>query len=381
MGPHMRKFDDDPRLEDLLDGERRGRLLELLQLLCGDSFSLQSEPQSGAEPIEFNLDTLAWLSCPAAPLRQPPAARLIEFILYYVAKYRMAASLHHDTTEASFAELQRQHAALQESQARYKALSEQLQSRVDEQVKVIEGAQQQLYESARLRAIGQLAAGVAHEINNPIGFISSNLRAAGEYLDELSNKLPGEPETVAVIDDFRDLLQESISGSQRIAAIVADLKTFSNIDQQDFVPCDLNQLIATTCHLIEAECSHGLTIEQRLEPLPQLAGYPAKISQALYNVLDNAMKAVAGREGRVRITSRVAENACSEVLIEDNGCGIAAEHLDCLFDPFFTTRPVGAGTGLGLSVARDIMTAHRGEILVRSKPGAGTRVTLRFLSQ
>lgn len=381
MALHMRKFDDDPRLEDLLDGDRRARLLELLQLLCGDSFSLQTQPQSGAEPVEFNLDTLAWLSCPASPFQQPPAARLIEFILYYVAKYRMAASLHHDTTEASFAELQRQHAALQESQALYKALSEQLQSRVEEQVKVIEGAQQQLYESARLRAIGQLAAGVAHEINNPIGFISSNLRVAGEYLDELSNKLPGESETSAVIDDFRALLEESISGSQRIAAIVADLKTFSNIDQQDFVPCDLNRLIATTCHLIEAECSHGLTIEQRLEPLPQLAGYPAKLSQALYNVLDNATKAIAGVEGRVRITSRVAENGYSEVLIEDNGCGIAAEHLDCLFDPFFTTRPVGAGTGLGLSVARDIMTAHRGEILVRSKLGAGTRVTLRFLNQ
>lgn len=381
MGPPMRKFDDDPRLDDLLDGERRARLLELLQSLCGESFRLDTERQSGAEPVEFNLETLAWLSCATSPLRQPPAARLLEFILYYVAKYRLAASLHHDTTEASFAELQHQHAALQDSEARYKVLSEQLQSRVDKQVKVIEGAQQQLYESARLRAIGQLAAGVAHEINNPIGFIASNLRVAGEYLEELSAKLPAEQETGVVLEDFRALLQESINGAQRIAAIVADLKTFSNIDQQDFVPCDLNQLIATTCHLIEAECSHGLSIEQRLGQLPQLAGYPAKISQALYNVLDNAVKAVAGPEGRVRISSRVAESGCSEVVIEDNGCGIATEHLDCLFDPFFTTRPVGSGTGLGLSVARDIMTAHRGEILVRSKPGAGTRVTLRFLSQ
>ena len=381
MGPPMRKFDDDPRLDDLLDRERRARLLELLQSLCGDSFSLHTEQQVGAEPVEFNLETLAWLSCCAAPLRQAPAARLLEFILYYVAKYRLAASLHHDTTEASFAELQHQHAALQDSEARYKVLSEQLQSRVDEQVKVIEGAQQQLYESARLRAIGQLAAGVAHEINNPIGFIASNLRVAGEYLEELSAKLPAEQDTGAVLEDFRALLQESINGAQRIAAIVADLKTFSNIDQQDFVPCDLNQLIATTCHLIEAECSHGLTIEQRLGQLPQLAGYPAKISQALYNVLDNAIKATSGPGGRVRITSRVAENGCSEVVIEDNGCGIATENLDCLFDPFFTTRPVGSGTGLGLSVARDIMTAHRGEILVRSKLGAGTRVTLCFLSQ
>lgn len=381
MGLHMRKFDDDPSLDDLLDTERRTRLLELLQSLCSNSFSLHTEQQADAEPVEFNLETIAWLSCSASPLRQPPAARLLEFILYYVAKYRLAASLHHDTTEASFAELQRQHAALQESEARYKVLSEQLQSRVDEQVKVIEGAQQQLYESARLRAIGQLAAGVAHEINNPIGFIASNLRVGGEYLEELSSKLPEEEGTGAVLDDFRALLQESISGAQRIAAIVADLKTFSNIDQQDFVPCDLNQLIATTCHLIEAECNHDLKIEQRLGQLPKLAGYPAKISQALYNVLNNATQAISGTGGRVRITSQVAENGCSEVMIEDNGCGITSEHLDCLFDPFFTTRPVGSGTGLGLSVARDIMAAHRGEILVRSKLGAGTRVTLRFLTE
>jgi signal transduction histidine kinase len=376
----MRRFDDDPGLSDLLDEERRARLLDLLQGLCGDGFGLQAENQAGAEPVEFNLETIAWLSCPAAPARQAPAARLVEFILYYVAKYRLAASLHHDTTEASFAELQRQHAALQESEARYRELSEQLQLRVSEQVRVIEDTQQQLYESARLRAIGQLAAGVAHEINNPIGFIASNLRVAEEYLDELGGRLPTEQSIAAVLEDFRALLQESLSGAQRIAAIVADLKTFSNIDQEDFVPCDLNQLIASTCHLVEAEFNHVLTIEQRLGTVPQLAGYPAKISQALYNVLDNAAQAIAAG-GRVRVTSRVGEGGCSEVLVEDNGCGIASENLERLFDPFFTTRPVGSGTGLGLSVARDIMTAHRGEILVHSKPGTGTRVTLRFLSR
>ena len=161
---------------------------------------------------------------------------------------------------------------------------------------------------------------------------------------------------------------------------MADLKTFSNVDQEDFIPCDLNHLIVTACHLVEAEFSHTLTIEQRLGDVPQLAGYPAKISQALFNVLDNAAQAIANG-GRVRITSRVAEDGCTEVLIEDNGCGISKEDQDRLFDPFFTTRPVGEGTGLGLSVARDIMTAHGGEILVKSKQGIGTRATLRFLSR
>lgn len=376
----MRRFDDDPDLAELLDSERLARLLSLLQSLSGDDFILQSEPVAGAEPVEFNLETIAWLSCAETPARQAPAARLVEFILYYVAKYRMAASLHHDATEASFAELQRQHAALQDSEMRYRTLSEQLQLQVGEQVRVIKDAQQQLYESARLRAIGQLAAGVAHEINNPIGFIASNLRVAGEYLDELSCKLPTDPSVSVVQEDFRALLEESLSGAQRIAAIVADLKTFSNIDQEDFIPCDLNHLIVTACHLVEAEFSHTLTIEQRLGDVPQLAGYPAKISQALFNVLDNAAQAIANG-GRVRITSRVAEDGCTEVLIEDNGCGISKEDQDRLFDPFFTTRPVGEGTGLGLSVARDIMTAHGGEILVKSKQGIGTCATLRFLSR
>tara|TARA_R110000851_G_C13101778_1_gene568611 strand:- start:12705 stop:13835 length:1131 start_codon:yes stop_codon:yes gene_type:complete len=376
----MRRFDDDPDLAELLDSERLARLLSLLQSLSGDDFILQSEPVAGAEPVEFNLETIAWLSCAETPARQAPAARLVEFILYYVAKYRMAASLHHDATEASFAELQRQHAALQDSEMRYRTLSEQLQLQVGEQVRVIKDAQQQLYESARLRAIGQLAAGVAHEINNPIGFIASNLRVAGEYLDELSCKLPTDPSVSVVQEDFRALLEESLSGAQRIAAIVADLKTFSNVDQEDFIPCDLNHLIVTACHLVEAEFSHTLTIEQRLGDVPQLAGYPAKISQALFNVLDNAAQAIANG-GRVRITSRVAEDGCTEVLIEDNGCGISKEDQDRLFDPFFTTRPVGEGTGLGLSVARDIMTAHGGEILVKSKQGIGTRATLRFLSR
>lgn len=374
----MLSFEDDPRLGDLLPSERQQRLTLLLQALLGRPLSLTEQAEMGAEAVEFNLETLAWLSCPSAPALQEPAARLVEFVLFYVGKYRLAANLHHDTTEASFAELQRQHTELQESEARYRALSAQLQSRVSEQIKVIETTQQQLYESARLRAIGQLAAGVAHEINNPIGFIASNLRVAGDYLNELTDQLPADSATASMLEDFRALLNESVSGTQRIAAIVADLKTFSNIDQSDFVPCDLNALIATTCHLLQAESKQSLQIEMRLGELPQLAGYPAKISQALYNILDNASKSIAPA-GKIRITTNRDEQGQLQVIIEDNGCGIAAEHMPRLFDPFFTTRQVGAGTGLGLTVAREIMNAHQGEILVKSQAGKGTRVTLRFL--
>jgi len=375
----MRSFEDDPRLADLLPDERRQQLLHLLHALSGHLLQLDEQPMPGAEAVEFNLETIGWLSCSSHPQLQASAARLLEFVLFYVGKYRLAASLHHDVSEASFKELQRQHAALQASESRYKALSAQLQRRVEAQVKIIEKTQQQLYESARLRAVGQLAAGVAHEINNPIGFIASNLRVAGDYLGELGEKLPSDHATGLILEDFRALLQESEVGTQRIAAIVTDLKTFSNIDKEDFVPCDLNALITSTCHLLLAESSQALDLELKLADLPEQAGYPAKISQALYNVLDNAAKAISG-QGRIRVTSRLTEQGSAEVLIEDNGCGITDEDQKRLFDPFFTTRPVGSGTGLGLTVARDIMAAHQGEILVRSKPGAGTRVTLRFQS-
>ena len=372
----MRSFEDDPRLADLLSADQQARLGQLIGALGGGRVSLEEQHQAGAEPLEFNLETIGWLQGELPAERLDAAARLVEFVLLFVAKYRLAANLHNDTTEASFAELQRQHAALQASEARYKALSEQLQERVEDQVKVIEQAQQQLYETARLRAVGQLAAGVAHEINNPIGFITSNLRVAGDYLDELAEKVPGGHSASLLLDDFRALLRESLSGTQRIARIVADLKTFSNIDQADFIPCDLNALLTTSCHLLQAESQQAIDVRLDLAPLPKLAGYPAKLSQAFFNVLDNAAKAIDA-EGVIRVSSRLAEDVI-EVIIEDNGTGIPPDVQERIFDPFFTTRAVGSGTGLGLSVARDIMRAHRGEILLDSQVGAGTRVTLRF---
>ena len=373
----MRSFEDDPRLADLLPAEQQAKLLQLLSTLSGAAVELDELPGDAAEALEFNLEAIGWLRSELPPAQRQAAARLFEFILHYVGKYRLAASLHLDTTEASFAELQRQHAALQASEERYRTLAEQLQQRVDEQVEVIEKNQRQLYESAHLRAVGQLAAGIAHEINNPIGFIASNLRVASDYVDELATQLPPDAACGALLEDFRALLKESASGAQRIARIVADLKTFSNIDQADFAPCDLNALLSTTCHLLETEGRQGLSLRLRLGELPRLAGYPAKLSQAFYNVLDNAAKALGPEGGVVEVESRVQDGVL-EVCIIDNGCGIAAETLAQVFEPFFTTREVGAGSGLGLSVARDILAAHQGQILIDSCLGSGTRVTLRF---
>ncbi|HLD65098.1 MAG TPA: ATP-binding protein [Pseudomonas sp.] len=373
----MLNFEDDPTLADLLSVEQQARLLGLLGELGGGSLVLEAQPSEDSQALEFNLETLGWLRGELSTAQCRAAARLFEFILLYVGKYRLAANLHHDTTEASFAELQRQHAALQASEGRYRTLAGQLQQRVTEQVGVIDKTQRQLYESAHLRAVGQLAAGIAHEINNPIGFIASNLRVAADYLNELAPLLVKENSTLVLLEDFRALLEESESGTQRIARIVADLKTFSNIDHADFVPCDLNALLTSACHLLQAEAHPGLQLQLELGELPKLAGYPAKLAQAFYNILDNATKALGSSGGRVEVSSRVTQGSL-EIRVSDSGVGMSEATLAQVFEPFFTTRAVGAGTGLGLSVARDILAAHQGRIQIQSRVGSGTQVSLSF---
>ena len=372
----MRHFDDDPALSDLLDPTQVQRLEHTLTGLGLARVCLSGERREGAIAVEFNLETVGWLSADCDQDTLGAAAELVAFVLFFVAKYRLAANIHHDATEAGYAELQRKHAALQVSEARYRALSDQLQERVTEQVATIQKAQQELYESAKTRSVGQLAAGIAHEINNPIGFIKSNLKVAGDYLEDLEAKLPQDEETRELLTDFRDLLAESLEGSRRIATIVSDLKTFSSIDHAEHTRCDINELLKAALHLLRT--SHGeraLVIEERLGELPTIPGNPARLSEAFYNVLDNAARAIDD-DGRIIVKSATDGVGNIAIVVQDNGCGIAEATRDQVFDPFFTSRPVGAGTGLGLTVAQDTVRAHRGLIRLESREGRGTRVTM-----
>lgn len=372
----MRHFEDDPTLTDLLDATQIARLETNLTGLGLDDARLTAERQQGAHPVEFNLETVGWLSGNADRGLLARAAELVSFVLFFVAKYRLAANLHHDTTEASYAELQRKHEALQASETRYRTLSDQLQEQVREQVNTIQKAQQELYESAKTRSVGQLAAGIAHEINNPVGFIQSNLKVAGDYLEELEAKLPNDEETAELLSDFRDLLAESLDGSRRITTIVADLKTFSSIDHAEYAHCNVNALVKASIHLLQTCYSdRALSIDERLGELPAIAGHPARLSEAFYNILDNAARAI-GEDGRIIVKTTTDNSGNIAVVIQDNGCGIPAEEQDQVFDPFFTSRPVGSGTGLGLTVAQDTVRAHKGLIRLESREGTGTRVTL-----
>ncbi|MDX1553313.1 MAG: histidine kinase dimerization/phospho-acceptor domain-containing protein, partial [Marinobacter sp.] len=292
----MRNFEDDPALDDLLSADQLQRLNRMLSALCREPVEIGRDRTEGALALEFNLETVGWLSGGSSEQERLAAADLVSFLMMFIAKYRLAANLHHDTTEASYAELQKQNEALKASEARYRALSDQLQERVDEQVTVIKQAQMDLYESARLRSVGQLAAGVAHEINNPIGFISSNLKVAGEYVKDLRELVPDTGQNRELLDDFADLIGESSDGTRRIASIVSDLKTFSSIDQADYTLCDVNELLASAVHLLQTEYGHDLEILEKPGELPKISGHPSRLSQTFYNLLDNAAQALKSQE-------------------------------------------------------------------------------------
>ena len=315
---------------------------------------------------------------------------MLELMLRGVARYKMASGLHLEAVQADYEKLSRKHAALEESEARYRELSQQLEQRVRKQVETIEETGRQLYRAEKLAAVGRLAAGVAHEINNPIGFVRSNLNTSANYVktfaalgDAVKSGQPAhsrwnELDMDFVLEDFSALLAESIGGVDRVARIVADLKGFSNVDRGEEEMADLNDSLRQACSVMEGQLPQGVTLVTELGAIPRILCLPGYLNQVFLNLLENVVQAVAGG-GEVRVESKHEQG---EILIRiaDNGCGIAEDVLPRIFEPFFTTRDVGQGTGLGLTVARDIVQLHGGRIEVASRPGAGTAFTVHLPS-
>ena len=262
----------------------------------------------------------------------------------------------------------------------------------------IRGAQEQLIQTEKLASIGQLAAGVAHEINNPMGYVHSNLETLVTYSQHLLALIEAYDAAVArssseedlaeiremrrrfdidfVRTDLPQLLTESREGAERVRKIIQDLKDFSRSDASDgWAFADVHRGLDSTLNIVWNELKYKTRVVKDYAELPPIRCIPSELNQVFLNVLVNAGQAIE-QSGVITIsTSLEGESIC--VAIHDDGTGIPEELLPKIFDPFFTTKPVGKGTGLGLSISYGIIKKHGGRIEVRSPSGKGT--TFRIL--
>ena len=264
--------------------------------------------------------------------------------------------------------------------------------------KHLKETQQQLLQAEKMASVGQLAAGVAHEINNPIGFVSSNLSTLKDYLSlfqimlDMAKKLHSDESIEAlkarvdelqafyaqhdldfIGEDVEPLIEESAEGLQRVSEIVKDLKIFSRVDSEESQRYDLNHCLNTTLSMVNNKLKYICKVEKQFADLPKVYFNLGKLTQVFTNLLINAGQAIeaTGKQGVISISTK-QEGDFVKVRIQDTGCGISQENLDQLFNPFFTTKPEGQGTGLGLSITYGIIQEHGGQIQVSSTPGEGS---------
>ena len=263
----------------------------------------------------------------------------------------------------------------------------------------LKDAQMQIFQQEKMASIGQLAAGVAHEINNPMGFISSNLGTLKKYVDRLSEYIAAGDQAVAacgdsveasrmhdlrkrlkieyIMDDARQLIEESQDGAGRVRRIVQDLKSFSRVDQSVKGLINLNETLETTINIAWNEIKYVAALNREFGDIPEILCFPQQLNQVFLNLLVNAAHAMGENQGTITVrTWSEKENVF--VSVADTGCGIPDEIRHRIFEPFFTTKEVGKGTGLGLSISYEIIRKHGGEISVESEVGQGTTFIVRL---
>ncbi|HJV92825.1 MAG TPA: ATP-binding protein [Azonexus sp.] len=263
--------------------------------------------------------------------------------------------------------------------------------RQEELIKKLEEAQNQLLQSEKMASIGQLAAGVAHEINNPVGFVNSNLGTLQRYVNNMLmllaayeqleeslvdnllidiRQLKKDVDAAYMREDVGILLTESLEGLQRVRRIVQDLKDFSHVDNAELERVKLETGLESTLNVVWNELKYKAKVVKEFGDTPQIECFPSQLNQVFMNLLINAAHAIEDH-GQITIrTGHDEENVWVEV--EDTGKGIAPENIGRIFEPFFTTKPVGKGTGLGLSLSYGIVNKHNGRIEVTSEVGRGS---------
>lgn len=287
---------------------------------------------------------------------------------------------------------------LERTNAKLEDMNKNLKEKVEMQTALI-------VQSEKMASVGILAAGVAHEINNPISFVKTNLSIVEKYSSRIIDLfkfyeemehylLEGESEKIPllledirsfkekqdmdfILEDMVAMANESLKGIHRVQKIVEDMKTFSRIDKAEFKHINLNELIDASLNIIWNELKYKAEVIKDYGDLPDVKCFAQKISQVLMNLLMNAVQAIE-KKGTISIATRYVKDGRRagdkqvEIRISDTGDGIPKNNLTKIFDPFFTTKPVGQGTGLGLSVTYDIVKAHGGLIVVESEEATGT---------
>ncbi|TDF37386.1 HAMP domain-containing histidine kinase [Alteromonadaceae bacterium M269] len=263
-------------------------------------------------------------------------------------------------------------------------------------VETLKKTQAQLVQSEKMASLGQLAAGVAHEINNPVGFSLSNITTLKEYFESIieiddamtqdgksDNELMTdyraqreEHDMDFIRDDTPELLEDTINGLGRVKDIVANLRKLSHQGSDEFEPCNINECIEDCIKATDNELKYKMTVELELGDCPEIQGQASEINQIFINLFVNANHACEP-SGTLKVKSYAT---ASDVVVEvsDDGMGIPQDRINKIFDPFHTSKPVGVGTGLGLSISHGIMEKHSGSISVQSEVGVGTTFTLRF---
>ncbi|GBD95317.1 sporulation kinase E [bacterium BMS3Abin06] len=270
--------------------------------------------------------------------------------------------------------------------------------KLEKAYKELKTTQAQILQREKMASIGQLAAGVAHEINNPMGFISSNLGTLGKYVNKLSEFINTQTSVIEslksseiseeltekrkklkldyILKDVQELINESLEGAERVKKIVQNLKTFSRVDEAEYKYADINECIESTLNIVWNELKYKAAVEKDYQKLPLTKCYPQQLNQVFMNLLVNAAHSIE-KQGEIKIKTWNG-NGFINVSISDTGCGIPADKINRIFEPFFTTKEVGKGTGLGLSISYDIVKKHNGEINIDSEIGKGTVFTVKI---
>ena len=272
---------------------------------------------------------------------------------------------------------------------------EVLNARLKQAIEERKRVESQLVQNAKMASLGELVAGVAHELNNPLGFIHANMGNLKKFsrklldlieaydamdLTEAVRKEVDERKKAVNYDYLRTRITEMIDrtsvGAERMKKIIQDLKSFSRLDAAEYAEADLNEAIETTLGIMFHEYKNRIEIIKEFGMLPPIECYIAKLNQVFMNLLVNACHAIPDK-GEIRIKTST-ENGSAKIEISDTGGGIPEHFMDKIFDPFYTTKPVGKGTGLGLSISHGIIKQHHGEIYAKSDPGEGTTFTIKI---